>query len=90
MIRVECQPAVIFVVRDTVVVIIMVTDITFSVFVVVSLIGVRNVRAVVQVILVPILVNVLVAVALVSHAVRIRVELLERKKARFLRLLFCN
>lgn len=69
LIRIERQPAVVFIIRDAIVVVIMVTGVTFAILVMVSLVGVGNIRAVVQVVLVSILINVLIAVALVSHAV---------------------
>lgn len=75
LVRVEGQSAVIFLIWDPVIVIIVVAGISFSVFVVVGLVSVGDVGAVVQVILVAVLINVLVAVTLVSHTVVIRVNL---------------
>lgn len=53
----------------------MVASITLAVFVMVCLVGIGNVGAVVQIVLVTILVNVLVAVTFVSYAIRVRVDL---------------
>lgn len=75
LVRIESEPAVVLVIRNTIVIIIMITSVSFSVFVMVSLVGVRYVRTVVQIVLVSILINVLVAVTLVSYAVVIRVDL---------------
>lgn len=69
MIRVKGQAAVVFVVRDAVIVIIMVAGITLAILVVVCLVGVGDVWAVVQVVLVTIFVNVLVVIALVAYAI---------------------
>lgn len=84
MIRVGNQSAVIFVIRNAVIVIIMVTGITFSIFVMVSLIGVGHIGAVIKVILVAIFIYVLVVVTLVTYAVRISIFLTkEKNKAHF-------
>lgn len=69
LVRVEGQSAVVLVIRDAVVVVIVVTSVSLAVLVMVGLVGVGDVRAVVQVVLVSILIDVLVAVALVSHAI---------------------
>lgn len=69
LVRVEGQSAVVLVIRDAVVVIIMVTGVSLAILVMVSLVGVGNVWAVVQVVLVSIFINVLIAVTLVSHTV---------------------
>lgn len=47
----------------------MVTGITLAIFVMVCLVGVGDVGAVIQIILVTIFINVLVVVTLVSHAI---------------------
>ena len=75
LVRVEGQSAVIFLVWDPVIVIIVVAGVSLSVFVVVGLVSVGDVGAVVQVVLVAIFIDVLVAVTLVSHTVVIRVNL---------------
>ena len=69
LIRVEGQSAVVFVIRDAIVVIIMVTGVSLAIFVMVSLVGIGDVWAVIQVVLVSVLINVLVTVTLVSHSV---------------------
>ncbi len=66
---VKSQSAVVLVIRDPIVVVIMVTGVSFAILVMVSLIGIGDVWAVVQVVLVSILINVLVAVTLVSYTV---------------------
>ena len=77
LVRIECQPAVVLLIWNAVIVVIVVTGISLAVFVVVGLVGIGNVRAVVQVILVTILVNVFVAVAFVPHAIWVRISLWE-------------
>lgn len=57
----------------------MVTGISFSILVMVSLVGVRYIWAIVQIVLVSILIYVLVAVTLVSYTVIICVQLKEYK-----------
>lgn len=76
MIWIENQSAVVFVIRDAIIIIIVVTGISFTILVVVSLVRVGDVRAVVKVVLVTVLIDILVAVTFVSNTVRIRVELL--------------
>ena len=53
----------------------MVAGVALAVLVVISLVGVGDVRTVVQVVLVTVLVDVLVAVALVPHKVGVGVNL---------------
>ncbi|KAI1237810.1 hypothetical protein IHE44_0013897 [Lamprotornis superbus] len=65
------QSAVIFVIRDTIIVIIMVTGITFSILVMVSLIGIGHIGAVIKVILMAIFIYVLVVVTLITYEIRI-------------------
>lgn len=69
LIGVKHQSTVVFFIRNAIIVIVMVAGITLAIFVVVCLVGIGDVGAVVQVILVTILINVLVVVALVSHAI---------------------
>lgn len=69
------QSAVVSVVRNAIVVVVMVTDVTFPVVVVVCLVAVGDVRAVVHRVLVAILIDVLIVVARVSHQVAVRVKL---------------
>lgn len=69
MIRVKDQSTVVFFIRNAVIVIIMVTGITLAIFVVVCLVGIGDVGAVVQIILVTIFINVLIVVTLVSYAI---------------------
>lgn len=85
MIWVGNQSAVIFVIRDTIIVIIMVTGITFSILVMVSLIGIGHIGAVIKVILMAIFIYVLVVVTLITYAVRISVFLSEEQKIAFLK-----
>jgi len=66
---VEGQSAVVLVVGDAIIVVIMVAGVSLAVLVVVSLVGIRDVRAVVQVVLVSVFIDVLVAVTLVSDTV---------------------
>lgn len=75
MIWVEGESAVVFVVRHTIIVIVVITGISFAVLVVVNLVGVGDVRTVVKVVLMAILIDVLVVVTLVSNVVRVRVDL---------------
>lgn len=75
LIRVKGQSAVVFVIRNAIIVIVVVAGVTLAILVVVCLVGVGDVGAVVQVVLVTILVNVLVIVALVSYAIWVRVNL---------------
>lgn len=75
LVRIEGEPAVVLVVRYAIIVIIMITSVSLSILVVVSLVGVRYVWAVVQIVLVSILIDVLVAVTLVSDTIVIRVHL---------------
>lgn len=69
LIRVEGQSAVVLFIRDTIIVIIMVTGVSLAVLVVISLIGIGNVWTVVQIVLMSILIDVLVAITLVSHTI---------------------
>lgn len=69
------QSAVIFVIRNTIIVIIMVTGITFSILVMISLIGIGHIGTVIKIILMAIFIYVLVVVALITYAVRISVFL---------------
>lgn len=80
MIWVGNQSAVIFVIRDTIIVIIMVTGITFSILVMVSLIGIGDIGAVIKIILMAIFIYVLVVVTLITYEVRIGVFLPEEEK----------
>lgn len=57
----------------------MVASVTLAILVVVCLVGIGDVGAVVQVVLVTVLVNVLVAVALVSNKIGVRVNLQENR-----------
>lgn len=75
MIGVGDESAVVFVVRYTIIVIIVIAGVSFAVLVMVGLVGIGDVGAVVKVVLMAILVDVLVAVTLVSDVVRIRVNL---------------
>lgn len=75
LIWVENQSTVIFIIRDAIIVIIVITSISFAIFVMVSLVGIGNIRAVVQVVLMTIFVNVLIAVALISYTVRVCIKL---------------
>lgn len=79
LIRIGNQSAVVFIIRNAVIVVIIVASISFTILVVISLVSIRDVRAVVQVVLVTVLINILVAVTFVSNTVRIRVKLLKRK-----------
>lgn len=79
LIGVRGQPAVVLVVGDTIVVVVVVTGVSLAVLVVVGLVGVGDVRAVVQVVLVSVLVDVLVAVTLVAHAVIVGIHLVARE-----------
>lgn len=47
LIRVKCQSAVVFVIRNAVIVVIMIASVSLAILVVVYLVGVRNVGAVV-------------------------------------------
>lgn len=49
----------------------MITSISSAIFVMVSLVGIWNIRAVVQVVLMTIFINVLIAVTLISYKVRV-------------------
>jgi hypothetical protein len=69
LVRVGHQTTVVFLVGDAIVVVVVVTGVALAVLVVVDLVCVGDVWTVVQVVLVPILVDVLVAVALVPHEV---------------------
>lgn len=72
---VESQSTVIFIIRDTIIIIIIITSISFAIFVMVSLVGIGNIRAVVQVVLMTIFVNILIAVTFISYTVRICIKL---------------
>lgn len=80
MIWVGDQSAVIFIIRDTIIVIIMVTGITFSILVMVSLIGIGHIGAVIKIILMAIFIYVLVVVTLITYAVRISIFLRKEKE----------
>lgn len=69
LVRIEGEPTVVLVIRDAIIIIIVVTGVSLSILVMVSLVGVRDVWAIVQIVLVSILIDVLVAVTLVSYAV---------------------
>ena len=75
LIGVKDQPAVVLVVRDTIIVVVMVAGISLAVLVVVGLVGIGDVGAVVQVVLVSVLIDVLVTVTLVAHAVVVGIHL---------------
>lgn len=77
------QSAVIFVIRDTIIVIIVVTGITFPILVMVSLIGIGHIGAVIKIILMAIFIYVLVIVTLITYEIRIGVFLSEEKKKHF-------
>lgn len=77
MIFIGNQSAVVFLIRDAVIIIIVVASISFTILVVISLVSIGDVRAVVQVVLVTVLIDILVAVTFVSNTVRIGVDLLE-------------
>lgn len=69
------QPAVVPVVRDAIVVVVMVADVSLPVLVVVRLVAVGDVGTVVKRVLVAVLIDVLVVVAHVPDQVTVRVEL---------------
>lgn len=73
------QSAVVPVVRDSVIVVIVVTGIPFAILVVVSLVRVGHVGAVVLVVLMAVFIDVLVVIALVSNQVIIYVRLMSRQ-----------
>lgn len=75
LVGIEGEPAVVLVVRYAIIIIIVITSVSLSVLVVVSLVGVRDVWAIVQIVLVSVLIDVLVAVTLVSYTIVIRVHL---------------
>lgn len=75
MIRVEGESAVVFFIRHTIIVIIVIAGVSFAVLVVVDLVGVGDVGTVVKVVLMAIFIDVLVVVTLVSNVVRVRVDL---------------
>lgn len=79
LIFVGCQSTVVPIVRDTVIVIVEVTGVPLAVLIVVCLVGVGDVRTVVQVILVTVFIDILVVVTLVSYKVIVCVSLLERR-----------
>lgn len=70
------QPTVIYVIRNSIIIIIKVTSISFSILVMICLVGIRNVRAIVYVVLMAILINILVVVTLISYKVIICINLL--------------
>ena len=78
LIRVESQSAVVFIIGDAIIIIIIITSISFPILVVISLIGIGNVGAVVQIVLMAVFINVLVAVTFISHTIRVCVKLLKR------------
>ena len=69
LVRVKGQSAVVLFIGDSIIIIIMVAGVSLAIFVMVSLVGVRDVWAVVQIVLVSVLINILIAVTLVSHTV---------------------
>lgn len=75
MIWVEGESAVVFFIRHAIIIIIVITGVSFPVLVMVDLVGVGNVGTVVKVVLMSILIDVLVVVTLVSNVVRVRVDL---------------
>lgn len=75
LVRVRREAAVVPVIWDTIVVIVRITSIPFSITVMISLIGVGNVRTVVLVILVTIFIYVLIVVTLVPNQVIIHIRL---------------
>lgn len=74
------QSAVVFLIRDPIVVIVEITSVSLAVFVVVGLVGVGYVGAVIQVVLVSVFINVLIVVTLVTNSVIIRVRLVKQYK----------
>ncbi len=77
MIFVWHQSAVVLVIRDSIIIIIKITSISFPIFVMVGLVGIGNVGTIIQAVLVAVLINVLIVVALVTNLVIIRVSLLK-------------
>lgn len=73
------QSAVIFVIRNTIIVIIMVTGITFSILVMISLIGIGHIRAIIKIILMTIFIYILVVITLITYKVRVSIFLKKKK-----------
>lgn len=69
MIFVGHQSAVVLVIRDSVIIVVEITSISFPIFVMVGLVGVGNVGTVIQAVLVAVLINVLIVVALIPDSV---------------------
>ena len=83
LVRVGCQPAVVLVVRYTIIIIIIVTSVSFAILVMVSLVGVGHIWTVVQVVLMAVFINVLVIVTLISNQVIVNISLLDKYGQRF-------
>lgn len=69
MIFVRHQSAVVLVIRDSIIIVVKITSISFPIFVMVGLVGVGDVRTIIQAVLVPVLINILIVVALVTNSV---------------------
>lgn len=76
------QSAVIFVIRNTIIVIIMVTGITFSILVMISLIGIGHIRAIIKIILMTIFIYILVVITLITYKVRVSIFLKKKIKGK--------
>lgn len=73
------QSAVVPVVRDSIIVVVIVTGIPFAILVMVSLVWVGHIGAVILVVLMAVFIDVLVVIALVSNQVIIYVRLMSRQ-----------
>lgn len=82
LVSVGCQSAVVPVVRYAIIIIIIVTCVSFAILVVVSLVGVGHVGTVVQVVLMAVFIDVLVIVTLISNQVIVYVSLLDKYRQR--------
>lgn len=82
LIGVGCQSAVVLLVRYTIIIIVVVTCVSFAILVMVSLIGVGHIGTVVQVVLMAVFINVLVIVTLISNQVIVYVSLLDKYRQR--------
>lgn len=82
LLRVVSEATIVPVVWDTVIVIIRITGISFTIFIMISLVSIGDVRAVILVVLVAIFIYVLIVVTLVTDKVIICISLPKKKKSK--------
>lgn len=90
LLRVVSEATIVSVIWDTIIVIIRITGISFSIFIMVSLVSIWDVRAVILIVLVAIFIYVLIVVTLVTNKVIICISLPPKKNLKVKLLLLFN